>query len=87
MRRLTCLLLLLAFSLFACEEATQYGPCIGANDQRSPDFYYKLSTNNVVMAIIFVETVYVPIVVVLDELYCPVARRSVPLVQHAGLKD
>lgn len=51
--------------------------CIGlerANE--NPKYAYRLDTKNVVLAVIFSETIIVPVVVVLDGLYCPVALKD-----------
>lgn len=60
--------------LGGCSNATQYGKCVGIDDERDPTLKYKLSAWNIAMGIIFVEMIIPPIVVATDELYCPVAR-------------
>jgi uncharacterized lipoprotein len=65
-------LALLALALLAgCTSKTEYGQCIGAFDDKRPELHYKLSGWNVAMAVIFSETIVVPIVVVADETLCP----------------
>ena len=60
----------------ACQNHTDLGPCIGVNDKQDPAFSYRISTRNVVVGIVFVEAVVPPVVVALDELYCPVSRAT-----------
>ena len=60
--------------LFGCESETSFGKCIGINDERDPSLHYKVSTTNVVIGIVFIETVFAPAIVVLDELYCPISK-------------
>jgi 4-hydroxy-2-oxoheptanedioate aldolase len=80
------LLLLAALALGAsllsgCEDVREIDgvdvPCIGIErvDER-PDYVYRLSTRNIVVGVIFAGFVAPPIVVLLDELYCPVARKA-----------
>ena len=59
--------------LAGCTTRTEYGECVGLDDgSRKPDLHYKLSGWNIAMAILFAETIVVPIVVVVDDLYCPI---------------
>jgi hypothetical protein len=70
------LLIILLFSISACAERTSLGPCIGAFDERDPHLIYKPSGWNIAMAIIFIETIFVPIVVIFDETQCPIGVRE-----------
>ena len=67
---------LLAFALAACTSRTEHGECIGAFDDPDPRLVYRTSARNVAMAVIFVETVVVPIIVVATETRCPTARKD-----------
>lgn len=71
MKRIFLALAIVAL-LSGCTKKTEYGDCIGAFDDRRPDLHYKADTGNVVLAIVFSETIIVPAVVVLDETMCPV---------------
>lgn len=64
-----------AVLLTGCQKRTPYGECVGAFDDRQPHLEYKLSTRNTVLGIIFIETVFVPVIVVANETVCPVARK------------
>lgn len=70
----------LVVSLFAatanCVSETDYGPCVGAFDDKNPDLVYKLSTRNLAVGVIFFSLVLPPIFVVADETFCPVGRRK-----------
>lgn len=50
-------------------------PCIGAFDDPDPNYRYEAATVNIIMAVVFFETIVVPIVVLLDETRCPVAAK------------
>lgn len=66
------LIALAAVFLAGCTTRTQYGECVGVGDDKNPTLHYKADVWNVFLGIVFVETVIVPLVVVLDETYCPV---------------
>lgn len=68
------ILLVLALFITSCTSETKYGPCVGLSETENPKLIYKTDVMNVVMAVIFVETVFVPLIVVLSELDCPVGR-------------
>lgn len=57
--------------LSGCTSKNEYGECIGAFDDKKPGVEYKLSVWNTVLAVIFVETVVVPVVVVANQARCP----------------
>jgi hypothetical protein len=62
--------------LVGCTSRTEYGECIGAFDDKKPELHYKASVWNIFLAIIFVETIIVPIYVVVDQSLCPVGKKS-----------
>lgn len=70
-QRIGCLLLALFAS--ACDSETPLGSCIGVNGVPRSDRRYEYSTKNVILGIVFIETVIVPVVVVLNKMKCPVA--------------
>jgi hypothetical protein len=83
MRKLTGVMVLaLALLCTGCEsQRTLPGEerglrCVGIDDDalRAPGVRYEVLTRNVIVGIIFVEMIIPPAIVVLDELYCPVAR-------------
>jgi len=64
---------LLALVLLAgCASDTKYGECVGLGDWQNPKFSYDVSTRNIILGIIFIETIVVPVVVVTGKLFCPV---------------
>ena len=72
------LIALAAMFLAGCTTRTEYGSCVGIHpDDHDPALRYKLDAWNLAMAVIFVETVVVPIVVIVDETYCPVGKKDV----------
>lgn len=68
--------LLLMLALQGCQKRTSYGECIGIEDEQERALRYRASTENLVEGIIFVETGFVPVFVVLDRFYCPVGRKE-----------
>lgn len=68
----------LATSSVACTDNTEYGECLGIDDEdrRDPNLVYDMSTWNVVVGVLFFSTVIVPVWVALDETYCPVGRKN-----------
>ncbi len=75
----TCLMVLLLGCLFlitGCESRTEYGSCIGLGDDRDPSLRYKASTQNIIIGVIFFEMIAPPIIVAVDEFYCPVGRKK-----------
>lgn len=71
------LIALATIFLAGCTSRTEYGQCIGLGDDKNPALHYKVSIWNAVLSIVFVETVIVPIIVVVDELECPIGKREI----------
>jgi len=69
-------ILLAAIMLSGCTSTTQFGQCIGIADDKNPELVYKLSVWNTFLAIVFSETIIVPIVVLVDETFCPVGTKT-----------
>jgi hypothetical protein len=47
-------------------------PCVGIDRVgENTNYVYRTSTRNVIWAVVFSETIIVPVIVVIDELYCP----------------
>lgn len=61
--------------LAGCTSSTTYGECVGLGEDKNPNLHYKVSVLNVVMAIVFSQTIVVPVVVAVDEFYCPVGYK------------
>jgi ABC-type uncharacterized transport system auxiliary subunit len=66
-------ILMFAAALSGCTTSNEFGQCIGAFDDKKPDTQYRLSTKNTVLAIVFIETIFVPVIVLASETQCPVA--------------
>ena len=75
-----CLCLLSVTALAGCDESktieNKVVPCVGAFDEKDPNYVYKMSGWNVAMAIVFSELIVPPIVVLVDETFCPIRRRE-----------
>jgi hypothetical protein len=75
MRKLACVLLLAALAV-GCTTRTEYGKCIGLVDDGQPGLHYKLSAWNLALAVVFSETIVVPIVVAVDDAKCPMGKKA-----------
>lgn len=69
------LLLSLCLVLAACTSETEHGDCVGLVEERNPALKYEADLGNIFLGIIFSETIVVPIVVGVSEVYCPVERK------------
>lgn len=76
MKTLLTLLITSLLMTSGCND-TGYGgnACIGINDDEQPHLKYKYDTWNIVMGVLFIKTLVVPIVVVLDEVKCPIGPK------------
>jgi len=55
-----------------CTSKTEFGDCIGAFDDKDPTLTYKMSANNLFWAVIGSSLIVPPILVVVNETFCPV---------------
>lgn len=78
MKKLLLCSAVLALSLLtsACTTRTRYGDCIGVGDNPEPQLNYRFSAWNIAVGVVFSETIVVPIIVVVDELKCPVSKKN-----------
>jgi hypothetical protein len=68
-------IILITATFFAgCRTEVNKVPCIGLNGKKQAGVEYQYSTLNIVLGIIFVETIIVPVIVVLEGLECPVEK-------------
>lgn len=67
-----CLTLLLV----GCRASTEYGECIGVADDPQPELIYRWSKRNVIVGLIFSESLFVPGWVILFRLKCPVGKKT-----------
>jgi len=74
-----------ALSATACTSQTSFGDCIGVDDTEDPALKYSVDTGNVILGVVFIETIFVPAVVLLDEFKCPTGKRFSP--PDAPLQD
>lgn len=68
--------ILVAVLLCGCTTRTEHGPCVGAFDEKDPAYVYKLSGWNIAMGFLFFELIAPPIVVAVDETFCPIERKD-----------
>lgn len=57
-----------------CISKTEYGECIGVADQPDLSLTYKASVRNIVLGVVFIETIFAPIIVLVSEFKCPIGR-------------
>lgn len=50
--------------------------CVGLNQEKDSTLVYKYSTRNIVVGAIFIEIIAPPVIVVLNELQCPVKVKT-----------
>ena len=66
---------LILLAITGCTSRTSFGECIGLGDEKDPTLIYKVSGLNVAMAIIGFELIFPPVLVVVDQFYCPTGKR------------
>lgn len=70
-------LLAITLSSVACKSGNNLGECQGlfSEDQKSPKLRYRASTRNIVLGIIFFETIFAPIIAFGYDLDCPTGTK------------
>ena len=63
---------MMAIVLSGCTSHTEFGPCIGIGEEKNPNLVYKVSAQNLVVGIVFFQLIAPPVIVAIDEFYCPV---------------
>jgi hypothetical protein len=74
MKRLL-LIALACVALTGCTTRTEYGECVGLADDKDPTLHYKVSAWNVFLGVVFIEAILPPIVVAVDDTFCPVGKK------------
>lgn len=74
MKRNIALLLVLLVAT-SCASKTEFGDCVGLSDEQKPELIYKTSVRNVVIGAVFFQTIFTPILVGMNQFYCPVGRK------------
>jgi hypothetical protein len=69
-------LAVLLLAAAGCDKATPLGPCVGLNGVERPELRYEYSAKNIILGIVFFEVVAPPVIVVLNELKCPVSTKA-----------
>jgi len=70
----TAILLCLLALLVGCESSTKYGECVGLSDKKNPALEYKVSAQNLIVGIVFIELIAPPVIVLTDETFCPIGK-------------
>jgi hypothetical protein len=68
-------LILAVLLLAGCSSSTPYGQCVGLGDEKDPKLVYKPSVRNLIVGAVFVELIAPPIIVAVDEFYCPIGKK------------
>lgn len=68
------LIVILMALVAGCSSKTEHGECIGVNGKKDPTLQYEFSTKNIIIGLIFSETIIVPVIVVMDQLECPISK-------------
>ncbi len=59
-----------------CASKTEFGDCIGINGNEKADLKYDYSIRNIVVGVIFSEMLLIPpILVLMNQTKCPVAKK------------
>jgi hypothetical protein len=74
MRRVILAVMLVLVTLTGCTSETEYGDCLGVQETKDPTLVYKIPTVNIVVGLLFIETIFVPAVVLLSETHCPIGK-------------
>lgn len=61
-----------ALLLAGCESSRHGVPCIGLTEKEKAGVEYEISTRNAILAVVLVQTLWVPAIVVFAEAKCPV---------------
>jgi len=72
----TMLLGLVLFAGTGCDSETSLGECVGVLEEKKPNLRYEYDAGNIILAVIFSQTLVVPAIVIFDSLECPVAKRA-----------
>lgn len=65
-------------ALSGCQYDNRHGECVGLmqEDLKVQDMSYNYSVRNIVLAVVFSQTIFVPIIVALTALQCPTGPKQ-----------
>jgi hypothetical protein len=68
---------LLTIAIAGCQSVStlpdgRNAACVGINGVKDPQYVYNYSVRNIVLGIIFIELIIPPVIILFDELQCPV---------------
>lgn len=66
------LVLVILLTISGCRTSTEHGECVGINDKKKDNLMYEISVRNVVLGIVFSESIFVPVNVIFYNFECPV---------------
>jgi hypothetical protein len=69
---------IIALYLSACTRSTSFGECIGIDDEPVPSLKYRYSLWNAGIALVFSETIIVPIYTLAKQIQCPTGLKEAP---------
>lgn len=68
-------LCVIALFLMGCTSRTEFGECVGLGEDKNPTLVYKLDAWNLVVGIVFFELIAPPVIVAVNETFCPVGKK------------
>lgn len=61
--------------IFGCKPSTEYGECIGFDDDKKPELVYNVSVRNAFWSVVGIQFILPPIWWAVDFVYCPVGEK------------
>lgn len=68
--------IILILSTIGCTSRTEFGSCVGIGEQQKSNLKYKISGLNLFLSVIFFSTMFVPVIVAVNETFCPVGSNE-----------
>ena len=60
--------------LAGCSFSNEHGECIGIDDDPKPNLTYEIDTVNAVVSVLFIQSLFIPIVYLLECVRCPTGK-------------
>jgi hypothetical protein len=71
---------ILGVAAAATTTKTEFGDCVGLDDDKNPELVYKTDLGNVVIGAFLVSTIVAPVYLALEAVSCPVGKVATPSV-------
>lgn len=69
------MLCLVTATASGCVSRTEYGECIGVQEDENASLHYRVPARNVILGVVFVETIFAPAIWLLSDFKCPDAQK------------